>query len=165
MPEKFTQSFAARLNRLCRIRVCEAQDGQRILPGQALIAPGSHHLEVTRSGSDYHVRLWMGELVNRHRPSVDVLFHSCARVCGSNAIGVILTGMGDDGAQGLFAMRQAGARTLAQDEASCVVFGMPREAIALGAAEEVVALEAMPTTVLGLLAKSDNERPRPNLVL
>jgi two-component system, chemotaxis family, protein-glutamate methylesterase/glutaminase len=126
MPETFTRSFAGRLDGLCQIRVKEAADGDRILPGHALIARGNLHMEVTRSGATYAVRLVDRPPVNRHRPSVDVLFHSCARYLGANAVGVILTGMGSDGARGLRAMRDAGAFTIAQDEASCVVFGMPK---------------------------------------
>ena len=148
MPEKFTRSFADRLDSLCRIRVKEAQDGDRILPGHALLAPGNFHMEVLRSGAEYRVRVFAGDPVNRHRPSVDVLFHSCARYLGSNAVGVILTGMGADGARGLREMRDAGARTIAQDEASCVVFGMPKEAIALGAAEEILPLNQIPAGAL-----------------
>lgn len=135
MPEGFTRAFAGRLDSLARIGVAEAADGDRVLPGHALIAPGNHHMEMVRSGAEYRVRVFMDEPVNRHRPSVDVLFHSCARTAGPDAVGVILTGMGDDGARGLAAMRTAGARTIAQDEETCVVFGMPKEAIALGAVE------------------------------
>jgi two-component system chemotaxis response regulator CheB len=152
MPEKFTRSFADRLNSLCRIRVKEAQDGDRILPGHALLAPGNYHMEVLRNGAEYRVRVFAGDPVNRHRPSVDVLFHSCARYLGANAVGVILTGMGADGARGLLEMREAGARTIAQDEASCVVFGMPREAIALGAAEEILPLNQIPAGALRMAA-------------
>lgn len=148
MPEKFTKAFADRLDTLCRIRVKEAADGDRVLPGHALIAPGNYHLAVVRSGAEYRARVFSAEAVNRHRPSVDVLFQSCARALGSNAVGVILTGMGNDGAHGLLEMRQAGARTLAQDEASCVVFGMPREAILLGAAEEVLPLDHLADAAL-----------------
>lgn len=148
MPEQFTRAFAQRLDGLCRIRVNEARSGDRILPGHALIAPGNSHIEVARSGANYYVQLHMGAPVNHHRPSVDVLFHSCARALGANAVGVIMTGMGGDGAQGLLAMHRAGARTVAQDEASCVIFGMPKEAIAAGAVDDVVALEHIPTTVL-----------------
>jgi two-component system chemotaxis response regulator CheB len=151
MPEKFTRSFAERLNGLCRIRVREACDGDRVLPGHALLAPGNYHMTVLRSGADYRVNVFTAEPVNRHRPSVDVLFESCARDLGTNAIGIIMTGMGSDGARGLLAMRRAGARTLAQDEASCVVFGMPKEAIALGAAEEVTSLRKLPASVMRLL--------------
>lgn len=150
MPEKFTRSFAGRLNSLCRIGVKEAEDGDRILPGHALVAPGNFHMEVVRNGAGYRVRVFQSERVNRHRPSVDVLFRSCARHLGANAVGVILTGMGADGARGLLEMRQAGARTIAQDEASCVVFGMPKEAIALDAAEHVVPLSGIPACALRL---------------
>jgi two-component system chemotaxis response regulator CheB len=135
MPEHFTSAFARRLDGLCRLRVSEARDGDRVLPGHALLAPGSSHMEVMRSGADYAVRVFRGEPVNHHRPSVDVLFHSCAASTGANAVGVIMTGMGGDGARGLLAMRKAGARTIAQDESTSVVFGMPKEAIAVGAAE------------------------------
>jgi len=152
MPEKFTRSFADRLNSLCRVRVKEAEDGDRILPGHVLLAPGNYHMEVLRSGAEYRVRVFTADPVNRHRPSVDVLFHSCARYLGSNVVGVILTGMGADGARGLLAMRQAGASTIAQDEASCVVFGMPREAIELGAAQEILPLNQIPGCALRMAA-------------
>lgn len=148
MPERFTSAFAARLDALARIRVAEAADGDRVLPGHALIAPGDHHMELVRSGAEYRVRVFMDQPVNRHRPSVDVLFHSCARAAGQNAVGVILTGMGNDGARGLAAMRAAGARTIAQDEETCVVFGMPKEAIALGAAERVEPLGEIASAAL-----------------
>lgn len=148
MPEGFTRSFAERLDSLCRIRVREAQDGDRILPGHALLAPGNRHLEVARSGTTFGVRVHDGEPVNRHRPSVDVLFASCARAMGSNAVGVILTGMGNDGARGLLEMRRAGAHTIAESEESCVVYGMPKEAVALGAAEAVLPLERIAAEVL-----------------
>jgi two-component system, chemotaxis family, protein-glutamate methylesterase/glutaminase len=151
MPERFTRAFADRLDGLCRIRVSEARDGDRVLPGHALIAPGNFHMELTRSGAEYGVRVFSAEPVNRHRPSVDVLFHSCARAAGPNATGVILTGMGDDGARGLLAMRTAGAHTIAQDEASCVVFGMPKEAIELGAAEFVAPLPHISEAALRLV--------------
>ncbi|RYJ03242.1 MAG: chemotaxis response regulator protein-glutamate methylesterase [Acetobacteraceae bacterium] len=141
MPEKFTAAFARRLDGLCRIDVKEAADGDAVLPGRALIAPGNHHLLLHRSGARYHVTVKDGPLVSRHRPSVDVLFRSTAQYAGSNAMGVIMTGMGDDGAKGLLEMRKAGAFTLAQNEESCVVFGMPKEAIALGAAERVIPLD------------------------
>jgi two-component system chemotaxis response regulator CheB len=150
MPGGFTRSFAARLDQTCQIRVQEARDGDRILPGHALLAPGGFHMAVTRSGANYTVRVGMGEPVNRHRPSVDVLFRSAARYVGNNAIGVILTGMGSDGAQGLLAMRQAGARTIAEDESTCVVFGMPREAILLGAAENTLPLDKIAGRILSL---------------
>ncbi len=140
MPPGFTRSFAERLNGLCRIAVKEAAHGERILPGHAYIAPGDAHLTLSRSGANYVVTLDQRPPVNRHRPSVDVLFDSVARVAGRNAVGVILTGMGRDGARGLLQMREAGAHTIAQDEQSCVVYGMPREAVELGAAESVLPL-------------------------
>jgi two-component system chemotaxis response regulator CheB len=140
MPPGFTKSYAARLDGLCRIRVAEAQDGERVLPGHAYIAPGGLHLSVERSGANYVARVTAGEPVNRHRPSVEVLFESAARVVGRNAFGVMLTGMGADGARAMRAMRDAGSWNICQDEASCVVFGMPREAIAQGAADEVLPL-------------------------
>jgi two-component system, chemotaxis family, protein-glutamate methylesterase/glutaminase len=137
MPEKFTAAFAQRLNGLCAIEVREARDGDRLLPGLALIAPGGKHLKVVRRGAQYYAEVLDGPLVNRHRPSVDVLFRSVADTAGRNAIGIIMTGMGNDGAHGLKRMRDAGAYTLAQDEASCVVFGMPKEALKLDAAAAV----------------------------
>jgi len=140
MPPGFTKSYAARLDTLCRIAVAEARDGERVLPGHAYIAPGGHHLSVERSGANYIARVVDGEPVNRHKPSVEVLFESAARVVGRNALGVMLTGMGADGAKAMRSMRDAGSFNLAQDEASCVVFGMPREAIAHGAANEVLSL-------------------------
>jgi two-component system chemotaxis response regulator CheB len=140
MPAGFTKSYAARLNSLCRIRVAEAKDGERILPGHAYIAPGGFHLSVERSGANYIARVQDGEPVNRHKPSVDVLFRSAARVVGPNALGIMLTGMGADGAKAMKEMRDAGSYNFCQDEASCVVFGMPREAIAVGAAHEVLPL-------------------------
>jgi two-component system chemotaxis response regulator CheB len=151
MPAGFTNSFAQRLNGLCRITVKEAEHGERVLPGHAYIAPGGFHLTLARSGANYVAHLDQEPPVNRHRPSVDALFDSAARHGGRNAIGVILTGMGRDGAAGLLRMRQAGAYTFAQDEASCVVFGMPREAIALGAANEVVAISEMSKRVIARL--------------
>ncbi|ACO78970.1 chemotaxis response regulator; CheB [Azotobacter vinelandii CA] len=154
MPGGFTRSFAERLDRLCNIAVKEAEDGERILPGHAYIAPGTAHLKLARSGANYIARLDEGAPVNRHRPSVDVLFRSAAENAGRNAIGVLLTGMGKDGARGLLEMRQAGAFTFAQDEASCVVFGMPREGIALGGACEVVSLEHMAERILKQVAAS-----------
>jgi two-component system chemotaxis response regulator CheB len=141
MPERFTGLFAARLNTLCEIDVVEARDGDRVINGRMLIAPGGKHMCLRRSGAQYVVEVKDGPLVNHHKPSVDVLFRSVAECAGANAIGVIMTGMGDDGARGLLAMRQAGSHTAAQDEASCVVFGMPREAIKLGAAEAVLAVD------------------------
>ncbi len=137
MPEMFTAAFARRLDQTCRVDVKEAADGDRIIDGRALIAPGNHHLQVERDGAEYRVRLSMGPLVSRHRPSVDVLFRSVARAAGVNGIGVILTGMGSDGAEGLLEMRNAGAWTMAQDETTSIVFGMPREAIARGAAQSI----------------------------
>src|SRR5581483_4552442 len=148
MPEKFTATFAERLNSLSKITVREARDGDRVLPGHALLAPGNFHMEVFRNGADYRVRVFSAEPVNRHRPSVDVLFHSCAKTVGRNAVAAILTGMGDDGARGMLAMREAGARTIAQDEASCVVFGMPKEAIARGAADEVMPITRVAPALL-----------------
>ncbi len=140
MPEAFTRPFSERLNSLCRIRVQEAKDGDRILPGHALLAPGGHQMEVVRHAMEYAVRVYRGERVNRHPPSVDVLFSSCAKQLGKNAVGVLLTGMGADGAKGMLEMRAAQAFTIAQDEATCVVFGMPREAILLGAVDQVLPL-------------------------
>ena len=148
MPEKFTAMFAERLNGLCDIEVREARDGDRVMPGRALIAPGGRHMMLKRSGAQYQVEVVDGPLVNRHKPSVDVLFRSVAKFAGSNALGIIMTGMGDDGARGLQEMHAAGARTIAQDEASCVVFGMPREAIKLGAADQVMGLERIPEAMM-----------------
>jgi two-component system, chemotaxis family, protein-glutamate methylesterase/glutaminase len=152
MPPGFTKSFAQRLNGLCRITVKEAEHGERVLPGHAYIAPGHAHLLLARSGANYIAHLSDEPPVNRHRPSVDVLFRSAATHAGKNAIGVILTGMGRDGAAGLLEMRRAGAYTLAQDEASCIVFGMPREAIALGAADDISPLADMSRRVMARLA-------------
>jgi len=140
MPPGFTRNYAARLDGLCKIRVQEARDGERILPGHAYIAPGGMHLSVEKSGANYIARVQDGDPVNRHKPSVEVLFQSAARVVGPNAIGIMLTGMGADGAKAMKLMRDAGAYCVAQDEASCVVFGMPREAIAAGAINEVLPL-------------------------
>jgi len=148
MPEKFTAAFAQRLDSLCEVEVREARNGERLLPGHALIAPGGKHMMVKRSGAHYHVEVIDGPLVNRHRPSVDVLFRSVAKAAGRNSLGVIMTGMGDDGARGLKEMSEAGAATIAQDEASCVVFGMPKEAIRLGAAQRVLALEELPRAIV-----------------
>jgi two-component system chemotaxis response regulator CheB len=143
MPEAFTAAFAERLNGLCSMEVREARDGDRVITGRVLIAPGGQHMQLRRSGAQYVVGVKDGPLVNRHKPSVDVLFKSVAQHAGRNALGIILTGMGDDGARGLLEMREAGAATVAQDEASCVVFGMPREAVRLGAAVQVLPLNAM----------------------
>ena len=152
MPEGFTTSFARRLDSLCKISVREAAGDERVLPGHAYIAPGHSHLLLGRSGANYVTRIEQSEPVNRHRPSVDVLFRSAAQAAGKNAVGVILTGMGKDGAAGMLEMKAAGAHNFAQDEASCVVFGMPREAINLGATDEVGPLDQLPTMVLGYLA-------------
>jgi two-component system chemotaxis response regulator CheB len=152
MPEGFTTSFAKRLDSLCKISVVESAGNERVLPGHAYIAPGHSHLLLVRSGANYMTRIEQSPPVNRHRPSVDVLFRSAAQAAGKNAVGVILTGMGKDGAAGMLEMREAGAHNFAQDEASCVVFGMPREAIALGAAHEVGPLQALPRLVLDHLA-------------
>jgi two-component system chemotaxis response regulator CheB len=141
MPPGFTRSYAVRLDSQCRLRVAEASDGQRVLPGHAYIAPGGMHLSVERSGANYIARVLDGDLVNRHKPSVEVLFASAARVVGRNALGVMLSGMGADGADAMRLMRDAGSWNLVQDEASCVVFGMPRAAIAQGAADEVLPLK------------------------
>ncbi len=154
MPPGFTTSFAARLDGLCRIRVQEASDGQRILPGHAYIAPGGRHLRIDRSGSNYVAVIEDTEPVNRHRPSVEVLFRSAARVLGPNAIGIMLTGMGADGAQAMREMKDAGSYNYVQDEASCVVFGMPRVAIQHGAAHEVLPLRQIAPAVLSRLASS-----------
>ena len=148
MPEKFTAAFAARLNDICEVEVREAVHGERLLPGHVFIAPGGKHLMLRRGGAYYYAEVVDGPLVNRHRPSVDVLFRSVAKCAGPNAIGIIMTGMGDDGARGLLEMRQAGSATLAQDEASCVVFGMPKEAIRLDAAERVAPLSQMAPAII-----------------
>lgn len=149
MPEKFTASFAERLDSICQISVREAKQGDRVVPGLALIAPGGKHMALVRSGAQYHVNVIDGPLVNRHRPSVDVLFRSVAAQAGRNAIGIIMTGMGDDGARGLKEMRDAGARTFGQDEATCVVYGMPKEAVKMGGVETVVPLQTIPEVILG----------------
>ena len=148
MPETFTEAFAKRLDGLCAVEVKEARDGDAVLRGRALIAPGNHHMLLQRSGARYHVAIKEGPLVSRHRPSVDVLFRSAAQYAGANALGILMTGMGDDGARGLLEMRQAGAATIAQDEASCVVFGMPKEAIELGAAEKVLPLDVLTNEII-----------------
>jgi len=148
MPPQFTAAFAARLNSLCEIQVREAVNNDRVVPGCALIAPGGKHMLLVRSGAQYHVEVKDGPPVNRHRPSVDVLFRSVAKNAGKNALGVIMTGMGDDGARGLKEMRDAGAHTIAQDESTCVVFGMPKEAIRLEAAERVEPLDNIARMIL-----------------
>ncbi|ENO85050.1 chemotaxis protein CheB [Thauera linaloolentis] len=151
MPERFTRSFAERLDRLCALRVKEAVHGERIMAGHAYVAPGHSHLAVGRNGGHYVAEVSDTEPVNRHRPSVDVLFHAVARAAGRNAVGVLLTGMGKDGAAGLLAMRRAGAFTIAQSELSCVVYGMPREAVDIGAACEVLDLRAIAARIVSEL--------------
>jgi two-component system chemotaxis response regulator CheB len=148
MPEKFTALFAERLNGLCQIEVREARDNDRVRAGLALIAPGGRHMMVKRSGAQYYVEVKDGPLVNRHKPSVDVLFRSVAQVAGRNALGIIMTGMGDDGARGLKEMRDSGASTVAEDESTCVVFGMPKEAIKLGGAAKVTPLDRIPHEII-----------------
>ena len=155
MPESFTGSFAARLNGLCKPRVIEAQGGEVLTTGTVYVSPGHSHLRVRRVGGTYMTELLKTAPVNRHRPSVDVLFESAAEVVGRNAIGVILTGMGKDGASGLLKMRQAGARTFGQDEASCVVYGMPREAALIGAVEETANLAMLAQRVLAVLGRGN----------
>lgn len=155
MPEMFTGSFARRLDGICRVRVKEAADGERVQAGHAYLAPGHSHLSVRRSGGAYYCELSKAAPVNRHRPSVDVLFHSAAEALGANALGVILTGMGKDGALGLLAMRRAGAYTIAQDQASCVVYGMPREAVVVGAVDEVASLREIPARMLAQLRQRE----------
>ncbi|MEC5385920.1 chemotaxis response regulator protein-glutamate methylesterase [Uliginosibacterium sp. H3] len=147
MPEKFTAAFAARLDSICRIKVKEAANNDRIIQGQALIAPGGRHMLVKRSGAQYYVEVVDGPLVSRHRPSVDVLFRSVAKSAGSNAMGIIMTGMGDDGARGMKEMFDAGAHTVGQDEQSCVVYGMPKEAVRHGGVREVASLEKIPEII------------------
>ena len=146
-----TLSFAKRLDSLCQIRVKEAADGDSVIPGTALLAPGNFHMMMRRSGARYYVNVRTGPLVWHQRPAVDVLFNSVAAYGGANAIGVLLTGMGKDGAEGLLKMRQAGARTIAQDERTSVVFGMPKEAIALGAAEKVLPLDKIAEAIIEML--------------
>jgi len=153
MPAGFTRSFAARLNGLCRITVSEAVDGERVLPGHAYIAPGDCHLRLAKSGANYQIAIDTGQPVNRHRPSVEVLFKSVAALAGPNAIGVMMTGMGNDGARAMLEMKHAGSFNIAQDEASCIVFGMPREAIACGAVDEVLPLSKIAARVLERLAE------------
>lgn len=152
MPEHFTRSFAERLDAACAVDVKEAEDGDRIGPGRVLVAPGNRHMLLNRRGADYFAQVKDGPLVRRHRPSIDVLFESVARYAGGNAVGVILTGMGDDGAAGLKLMHDAGARTIAQDETTSVVFGMPKEAIALGAVTRVEPLSSVAETILDFVS-------------
>jgi two-component system chemotaxis response regulator CheB len=151
MPELFTRSFAERLDSLCRISVKEAASGDPVLKGQALIAPGNRHLLLKRSGARYHVEVKEGPLVSRHRPSVDVLFRSVSRYAGKNAVGVIMTGMGDDGAKGMLEMKEAGAYNIAQDEDSCVVYGMPKEAVKLGAVDKILPLDKIPEEIFKII--------------
>ena len=153
MPEKFTAEFARRLDGLCQIQVKEAQNNDRVLPGRALIAPGGKHMLLRRTGAQYFVEVTDGPLVNRHRPSVDVLFRSVSKSAGANALGVIMTGMGDDGAAGLLEMRKCGARTVAQDEESCVVYGMPKEAVKRGAVEKTLPLSAIGREIMLQLSR------------
>ena len=148
MPEKFTALFAERLNGLCQIEVREAKDGDRVLPGRALIAPGGRHMMLKRSGAQYYVEVRDGPVVNRHKPSVDVLFRSVAQIAGRNALGVIMTGMGDDGARGMKEMHDAGGQTVAEDESTCVVFGMPKVAIELGGVDKIVPLHKIPQEII-----------------
>lgn len=148
MPPGFTKSFADQLNTICEVTVKEASDGERVMRGHAYIAPGGKHMELYRSGAKYFIKVRDGELVNRHKPSVEVLFNSVAHHAGQNAVGIIMTGMGRDGAEGLLNMRNAGARTIAQDEKSCVVFGMPKEAIKINAADQIMSLQEMPKRVI-----------------
>jgi two-component system chemotaxis response regulator CheB len=154
MPPGFTTSFAKRLDGLCRIRVKEAEHGERVLPGHAYIAPGGRHFSLARSGANYMAELADTEPVNRHRPSVEVLFKSVARCAGPNAIGIMLTGMGKDGAVAMLDMKRAGAYNFAQDEASCIVFGMPREAIAIGAVDEVLPVNRIGQAVISRLREA-----------
>lgn len=153
MPEKFTGAFAQRLDGLCEVEVREARHGDRVMPGRVLIAPGGRHMLLKRSGAQYVVDVIDGPPVSRHRPSVDVLFRSAARFAGRNAVGVIMTGMGDDGARGLKEMHDAGAWTVAQDEASCVVYGMPKEAVKLGGVDKVLPLTDIPAAILGRISR------------
>ncbi|MBI1319509.1 MAG: chemotaxis-specific protein-glutamate methyltransferase CheB [Candidatus Hydrogenedens sp.] len=150
MPEHFTRAFADRLNEVCEIEVKEAEEGDSVLPGRAIIARGNHHMEMRRSGARYYVTLQQNPPVSRHRPSVDVLFKSVAEYVGKNAVGVMLTGMGNDGAASMKLMHDAGAKTIAQDEASCVVYGMPREAVEIGAVDHIVPLSQVPSKMLAL---------------
>ena len=151
MPANFTTAFANRLNGLCQIRVKEAQDGDSVVPGLALIAPGNYHLLLRRSGARYFVNVRTGPMVHHQRPAVDVLFESVAKTAGSNAVGIILTGMGADGAKGMLSMKEAGAKNVAQNEETCVVFGMPNEAIKLGGVDKVVPLQNIADTALRML--------------
>jgi two-component system chemotaxis response regulator CheB len=151
MPESFTRSLASRLNDLCDMEISEAVDGDSVVPGRVLIAPGNSHMMLQRSGARYFVRVAKGPLVNRHRPSVEVLFKSVAKYAGNNAVGIIMTGMGADGAEGIREMHENGAYTIAQDEASCVVFGMPKEAIKLGGIDRVAPVNLISGDILAHL--------------
>jgi two-component system chemotaxis response regulator CheB len=151
MPQYFTKSFAERLDSLCKLKVKEAEDGELLTPGKALIAQGNKHMILKRSGASYYVEIRDGEMIYHQRPSVEVLFSSVARFAGANAVGIILTGMGKDGAEGLLEMKKAGAYTIGQDEKSCVVYGMPKEAVSIGAVMKVVSLEKIPQTLLDIL--------------
>ncbi|WP_374493109.1 chemotaxis response regulator protein-glutamate methylesterase [Zoogloea sp.] len=153
MPEKFTGAFAQRLDTVCEVEVREARHGDRVVPGRVLIAPGGRHMLLKRSGAQYVVDVVDGPPVSRHRPSVDVLFRSVARFAGRNAVGIIMTGMGDDGARGMKEMHDAGAWTVAQDEATCVVYGMPKEAVKLGAADRILPLQDIPSAILGRISR------------
>ena len=161
IPAVFSRSFANRLNELCAIRVREAEDGDKVEPGLALVAPGNFHMLLQCSPTGYRVEIKDGLMVCYQRPAVDVLFHSVARAAGSNSTGALLTGMGSDGAQGMLAMKKAGARTIAQDEESCVVFGMPKEAIRLGAVDRVLTLSAIPGAILAESRRSSRVQPEP----
>jgi two-component system chemotaxis response regulator CheB len=163
MPEQFTTSFAKRLNQISQLEVREARDSDPVGPGVALVAPGNRHMLLQQSGARYLVKIKTGPAVNHHRPSIDVLFQSVARSAGSSAIGVLLTGMGADGAKGLLAMHEKGAYTLAQDEQTCVVFGMPREAIKLGAVDNVVPIQHIPRAIVSFLHTQEKATERPAL--
>jgi two-component system chemotaxis response regulator CheB len=151
MPPHFTKTFADRLNNICHIKVKEATDNDSVVPGTCLIAPGNFHMLLKRSGARYHVEVKTGPMIHHQRPAVDVLFNSVAKYAGANAIGVILTGMGADGAAGMKSMKEAGAQTIAQDEDSCVVFGMPKEAIKLGCVDKVITLKKITQSVMDML--------------
>ncbi len=163
MPEQFTPTFARRLNQICPMEVREARDSDLLGPGVALVAPGNHHMLLQQTGARYLVRVKTGPAVNHHRPSVDVLFQSVARSAGSSAVGVLLTGMGADGAKGLLAMHEKGAYTLAQDEQTCVVFGMPREAIKLGAVDDVIPIQHIPRAIVRFLHHREKGTEKPAL--
>ncbi|MCP4111163.1 MAG: chemotaxis response regulator protein-glutamate methylesterase [Desulfobacteraceae bacterium] len=158
MPEKFTTAFAKRLNEVCPVEVREAQDNEHVVPGLALIAPGNYHMVLNRKGGNYLVRIKSGPPVHYQRPSVNVLFQSVAKHAGHNAVGILLTGMGSDGAKGLLAMRENGAFTMAQDEKTCVVFGMPKEAIKIGAADEIVSLPDIPREIINVLGNQKKNK-------